>query len=200
MFLKKIISLIANSKKTTGNENSNSENKSEETEKREKGNPRKKISDIKEYRREYMKKYLNNPEAKKRQREYCKNWMRNNRDEETQEKRKTITDFILAHGYPPPEEKVEEVEQMIYPDLFPIAEFNTGLEEILKYDPTGIGEKKLKDLVYDILDKKGILTPNRIMDIFHDPSWEKAIEESMAKRNYQKIEGKDGRRYVPKQE
>lgn len=82
---------------------------------------------------------------------------------------------------------------------FPSEEFNKKLDEILKSNNLPVKERRLKDiLMWDILDKKGLLSPERIVGILNYNSiWEKPIEDIMHKREYVCME-KDGERiYIP---
>jgi len=91
-----------------------------------------------------------------------------------------------------PEPKIRNINDVvvntkkedIYPVNFPKKEFDKKLDEILE-DGIPIKEKTLKDIImWDILDKKGILTPERMLRIYYGFNWENAIEKFMQAREY----------------
>ncbi len=130
-------------------------------------------------RKKYMEEYFERPEVKAKYNGYHRDWMRN-----------------LRH---PTEKKTEDVEKIVqemkkYPANFPGEKFNKKLDEILKDNPPEIGEKTLKDLIHDILDGVGLLTPARIMNLYYSPNWANAIEEFMKARHY--FFQKEGDKYV----
>ncbi len=129
---------------------------------------------------EYYKKYFeDNPAIKKRQRTCSREHMRR-----------------IRH---PTEKRTEEVLKLVenmknYPTNFPEKEFNKKLDEMLKYNPSEVKEKTLRDLIYDILDKEKLLTPQRMMNLYYNSNWANAIGEFMKERNYIK-NGED--KYIP---
>ncbi len=82
---------------------------------------------------------------------------------------------------------------------FPQEEFNTKVSEILKKGNLPIKERTLKDIImWDILDKKGLLSPERIARILnYNSSWEKPIEDFMRERKYVCVESNGERIYFP---
>ncbi len=82
---------------------------------------------------------------------------------------------------------------------FPGEEFNKALDKLLKNNTLPIEEKTLKDiLMWDILDKKGLLTTERIARILNYNSiWEKPIEDCMCERRYMCVEREGSRIYLP---
>ncbi|GAJ09262.1 unnamed protein product [marine sediment metagenome] len=83
-----------------------------------------------------------------------------------------------------------------YPLDFPVQEFNLKLDEILKDEPSKIEEKVLQDHIYDILDKKGILTVEHIVRIF--AIWPETIEMVMLSRNYgRSVKSEEEDTYIP---
>lgn len=100
-------------------------------------------------------------------------------------------------GYQEP--KIKDIGSYIaninkYPANFPKEEFKKKLDEILKYEPAEIKEKTLKDVIYDILDKKEILTPAMIIRVYHNSDWTDTIGEFMQARNYMK---NGDEKYIP---
>ena len=117
----------------------------------------------------YMKEYFEKPEVKENGRKASRESMRRKRH--------------------PLENRIEDVGKIIenmknYPANFPVGEFNNKLDEILEYNHSELEEKTLQDLLYNILDKKGILTPERMIIIYNSLKWEKAIEGIMNERKY----------------
>jgi len=113
-------------------------------------------NDRKEYSRKYHRKRMGFPEPK------------------IKDITTLLSDIKKSHINPPRE----------YPVSFPKEELNEKLDEILE-DGVPITEKTLKDIImWDILDKKGILTPERIVRLYHGSNWGNAIEEFMQAREY----------------
>jgi transcriptional regulator NrdR family protein len=101
-----------------------------------------------------------------------------------------------------PEPKIKDVSSLISTIKketvnFPEIEFNKKLDEILQENHSEILEKKLKDIIYNILDKKGTMTTVRMLQLYHGFNWENVIEKMMTIRGYSK---KDGDKYVKIQE
>lgn len=101
-------------------------------------------------------------------------------------------------GFPEPKIKditnhIEDIKK--YPVDFPEEEFKRGLDKILRDNPPELLIKNLKDIIHDILDKKGTLTPERMLWLYYGSNWEKAIEEFMKTTDFPK---KEGDKYVHK--
>jgi hypothetical protein len=106
--------------------------------------------------------------------------------------------FRKKCGFPEP--KIKNPREYItdikkYPSDFPIEEFSNTLDGIL-IERNLIKEKTLQDWIYDIMDKKGTLTAERMIALYNSPRWEKAIEDFMNERHYSK-NGKE--EYIPMQ-
>lgn len=125
--------------------------------------------------KEYMKEYCKRPEVKEKNRISARECMRRKRYP-SKTKIKDLTSYI------------NNIKK--YPVNFPQSEFNNKLVELLEKNPREIEEKKLKDILYDILDYKGILTPTGIIQIYNNSLWENTIEEFMNMNDYTKQEGK----------
>lgn len=131
------------------------------------------------YRQKYMKEYVERPGMKEKNREAARNWIRSKRHP-SETKIKDLTKYI------------EDIKK--YSANFPEEEFGKRLDEILKYNPSEIREKTLKDIIYDILDKKGTLTPAGIIRIYNNPLWSDSIEKFMNTKNYSR-NGEE--KYIP---
>jgi hypothetical protein len=126
-------------------------------------------------KKEYMKEYFKRPEIKEKNRMHSREYMRRKRH--------------------PPENKIKNLERYLeninkYPTEFPQAEFNKKLIKMLENGPQEIEEKKLKDMLYDILDKKGVLSPVRIIQIYNSSLWANTIEEFMRMNDYLRQENR----------
>jgi hypothetical protein len=126
-------------------------------------------------KKEYMKEYYKRPEVKEKNRISARECMRRKRYP-SKTKIKNLTSYI------------NNIKK--YPVMFPQTEFNKELTKLLKNNPKEIQEKKLKDILYDILDYKGILTPVGIIQIYNNQLWENTIEEFMRMNDYLKQEDK----------
>ncbi len=130
----------------------------------------------KKYMKDYLDKYNQKPEVIEKKRKYSRGMMRYYRH-----KPETNTGDLFA-----------DIGK--YFDNFTRKKFNERLDEILKNN-TPITEKKLKfpllGLIYSLLDEKGILTADNIIDIYHNPDWTDAIEKIMNIRNYSKNGGEE---------
>lgn len=98
-----------------------------------------------------------------------------------------------------PEPKIKDITILFsnirnYNVDFPGEELNKKLDISLKNDNWDIEDKKIKDFIYDILDKKGELSPERILRIYNNSSWENAIQKFMQEKGY----AKEGDKYVPR--
>lgn len=153
----------------------------------------------------YMKTYFEKPEIKERYRNYGRDWMRYTREKKKNpEINISFKEWRRNNGGCPKDSEVEKIIGCIkdirkYPIAFPIKEFNKKLDEILKNNTVPINEKKLKDiLMWDVLDRKGLLTTERIARILnYNSSWNKPIEDIMNEREYICVEEDGERRYFP---
>jgi hypothetical protein len=126
----------------------------------------------KEYMKGYMKEYFQIPENKEKRREYMRVYIRNQRQGLLEPKIKDVASLSSS------------IKK--YSVNFPEKEFNEKLGEILKDNPSEVLEKKLKDVIYDILEKKGTLSMERLLRLYYGSFWENAIEEFMLTKNYEK--------------
>ena len=122
-----------------------------------------------------MKIYFQQTEVKEKQRKCSREHMRRKRH--------------------PSETKIKDLLSYIqdikaHPDNFPQEEFSKRLDEIIKENPLEIEEKELKDALYDILEKKGNLSPNGLFYLYNGNLWTNAVDEFMKMRNYSRIEDK----------
>jgi hypothetical protein len=146
---------------------------------------------------------------------YHRNWARNKRasekknnqiyNEEVKEKIIPAKELKVESEYPRQEymknyhrkkfgfhePKIKNIKEYIedikkYPVDFPKEEFNKKLDKILEYFPSKVEDKELRDILYDILDKKGILTPGKIIRLYNDDCWTHTIESFMSERHYSK--------------
>lgn len=125
--------------------------------------------------------------------EYSRRHIYEKRHPELKSKKRELRDYIIQNGHLPGEE-IKKPELKRFPKKFPSTEFENKLEILLKDFPSEVSEKRLKDILYDIMDKKGNLSPIGLVYLLSDSIWENAINEFMIMYDYVK----EGDKYVPK--
>jgi hypothetical protein len=141
-------------------------------------------------RKKYMHDYFQRPEVKEGRKEYCKEYMRAKREYDKitnpsisfKEWRKINRDASKNSDLNNLVNHIKEVKK--YPSDFPVDEFNRRLDNLLMDAPSGVEEKVLQDLVYDILEREKPSTMERMVMVYNDPNWENAIDCLMNSREY----------------
>ncbi|MFH1503175.1 MAG: hypothetical protein ABIE36_00775 [Candidatus Diapherotrites archaeon] len=148
---------------------------------------------------DYMKMYMRRRRRKPgTEEEKPENYGRDWREYLSEKKRNPKMDISFEKWRRENGKVQKKPEMKGYQINFPNEEFNKKLDEILK-DNSSIKGKRLKDLIYDILDRKGILTGEKMLNIYYDSIWAEAIEEIMHIRDnpYKKVLLNGEEEYIP---
>jgi hypothetical protein len=140
---------------------------------------------VKEFRRAYSKDYM----AYKRYKERNEGPFPEFKEWRIQKRIQRRNDLKEAHARDLAN-KIVEIKS--YPLHFPKAKFKRELDVLLSDSPFEVDEKKLKDVLHDILDKEKRLTVVRMIRLYNDRDWEIGIETSMRTKEYVK----EGDKYV----
>lgn len=145
-----------------------------------------------------MKKFSDNPEEDNKLRKNYNLYMSFTMQERRKKSKESESNNSNSEAIIKKEKEVLTNIKRYHLD-FPGEEFNEKVSEILKNNNLPIKERTLKDIImWDILDKKGLLSPERIVRILnYNSSWEKPIENFMHEKKYICVESNGERIYIP---